>query len=163
LWFPPENRQAVQPPGEAAGEQEQGSAAGPNPVDVAVGARIRARRNVLGMSQERLADAVGVTFQQIQKYERGTNRVSASRLSQIAEALEVSPAWLFQKTAGGAAGVLGVAEDQAPFGLSFSPADQELLQRGDTLDLIRSYYRIADPAARKSALEMIRFLAREKG
>jgi transcriptional regulator with XRE-family HTH domain len=159
VWFPAQERRKL---AEVVASGDHGSGSNPNPVDVTVGARIRARRNVLGMTQERLADAVGVTFQQIQKYERGSNRVSASRLAQIAEALEVSPAWLFQKPVGGSLGIPGVAEEQAPFGLSLSASDQELLQRSDSLELIRTYYRIADPAARKSAMDMIRFLARDK-
>lgn len=68
----------------------------PDPVDVHVGVKVRVRRKEIGMSQERLADACGVTFQQIQKYENGNNRISASRIVQIARALQVEPAWIFE-------------------------------------------------------------------
>jgi transcriptional regulator with XRE-family HTH domain len=136
---------------------------GPDPVDLFVGTRIRLRRTLLGMSQERLADALGVTFQQIQKYERGTNRVSASRLSQIARALEVSIAWLFneQPNAGPTdptAGIPGMAETQSPFGEGVA----DILQRKETLDLIRTYYRISSPAARKSVYELMKSLGSDE-
>ena len=65
-------------------------------VDASVGARIRYRRNLLGLSQTELGDRIGVTFQQVQKYEKGTNRIGSSRLLQICEALQVTPAWLFE-------------------------------------------------------------------
>jgi transcriptional regulator with XRE-family HTH domain len=68
----------------------------PRPVDTHVGSRIRLRRKMIGMSQETLAGRIGLTFQQVQKYERGTNRVGASRLQQIADALETTPAWFFE-------------------------------------------------------------------
>ncbi len=151
--------------GDARRDQKAGSATGPDPADVKVGARIRARRSVLGLSQERVAEAVGVTFQQIQKYESGSNRVSASRLLKIAEFLEVSPAWLLDQTPMDAAehvGAGGMAEEQAPWPSYVRPADQELLKRSETLELLRVYYRIADPGARKSALDMLRFVARDK-
>ena len=67
----------------------------PNPIDIHVGSRIRLRRTMLGMSQEKLGESLGITFQQIQKYEKGTNRVGASRLAVIATTLNVSPAYFF--------------------------------------------------------------------
>jgi transcriptional regulator with XRE-family HTH domain len=73
----------------------------PRPVDTHVGSRIRLRRKMIGMSQEALAGRIGLTFQQVQKYERGTNRVGASRLQQIADALETTPAWFFEGVASG--------------------------------------------------------------
>lgn len=71
----------------------------PNPIDAHVGARIRMRRNMLGMSQEKLGESLGITFQQIQKYEKGTNRVGASRLQAIASIMEVPPAFFFRERA----------------------------------------------------------------
>ena len=68
----------------------------PNPIDVFVGSRVRLRRLMVGMSQEALADRLGVTFQQVQKYEKGTNRISASRLQAIAEVFRVPPSFFFQ-------------------------------------------------------------------
>src|SRR5579885_2289914 len=67
----------------------------PNPIDVHVGSRVRLRRNMLGMSQEKLGQAIGLTFQQVQKYERGTNRIGASRLHELAQALDVPVAFFF--------------------------------------------------------------------
>src|ERR1700709_1304619 len=72
----------------------------PNPIDLHVGARVRMRRKLLGMSQEKLADALGLTFQQVQKYERGANRVSASKLFEISRFLDVAPAYFFDGLAG---------------------------------------------------------------
>ena len=78
----------------------------PNPVDKYVGSRVRMRRIMLGMSQEKLGDALGLTFQQVQKYEKGTNRVGASRLQQISEILQVPVSFLFD---GGPSGLVGAA------------------------------------------------------
>jgi transcriptional regulator with XRE-family HTH domain len=120
----------------------------PNPVDVHVGGRIRTRRLLIGMNQETLARALGLTFQQVQKYEGGANRVSASRLSQIAEILSVPIAYFFN--------------DLEPEGAE--PNLRELasrvrLQRPETIDLIRSYYAIADPEIRRQFLEMVKAVA----
>jgi transcriptional regulator with XRE-family HTH domain len=79
----------------------------PRPVDTHVGSRIRLRRKMIGMSQEALAGRIGLTFQQVQKYERGTNRVGASRLQQIADALETTPAWFFEGVTSGAESTAG--------------------------------------------------------
>ncbi|MBL4614923.1 MAG: helix-turn-helix transcriptional regulator, partial [Magnetovibrio sp.] len=72
----------------------------PRPVDVHVGARLRQRRTLLGMSQEKLGEAVGLTFQQIQKYERGANRIGASRLYQLSNVLDVSVSYFFEEMPG---------------------------------------------------------------
>src|SRR2546421_4929228 len=101
----------------------------PNPIDVHVGGRIRMRRLLLGMNQETLANALGLTFQQVQKYEGGANRVSASRLSQIANILGVPISYFFN--------------DLEPDGGEPSQRDaesRERLQRPETIELIRSYY-----------------------
>ena len=87
----------------------------PNPIDVHVGQRIRARRKALGVSQEKLADELGLTFQQVQKYERGANRVSASKLWEIARVLQVEIAALFEGVIREGEGRYGVAEAAAPF------------------------------------------------
>ncbi|MDP9128029.1 MAG: helix-turn-helix domain-containing protein, partial [Pseudomonadota bacterium] len=79
----------------AHGTPARGRAEGPDPVDIHVGARLRLRRNLLGLSQEQLGKATGLTFQQIQKYERGTNRMGASRLFQLAQILDVQVSWFF--------------------------------------------------------------------
>src|ERR1700739_1958251 len=80
----------------------------PNPVDKYVGSRVRMRRIMLGMSQEKLGEALGLTFQQIQKYEKGTNRVGASRIQQISEILQVPVSFLFE---GGPSGMPGFGAD----------------------------------------------------
>src|SRR5215208_7589268 len=87
----------------------------PNPVDKYVGSRVRMRRIMLGMSQEKLGEALGLTFQQVQKYEKGTNRVGASRLQQISEILQVPVSFLFD---GGPSGIA----TSANFGDGSSPA-----------------------------------------
>ncbi len=120
----------------------------PDPVDIHVGARVRTRRLLIGMNQETLARALGLTFQQVQKYEGGANRVSASRLSQIAEILGVPIAYFFS--------------DLEPDGSAPSAHDQEArqrLQRPETIELIRSYYAIADQQTRQQFLEMVKAVA----
>ena len=120
----------------------------PNPIDKHVGSRVRMRRMMLGMSQEKLGDALGLTFQQVQKYEGGANRISASRLSQIAEVLGVPIAYFFSDLSSGGA----------------PPTEHELesrerLQRPETIELIRSYYAIDDSATRRQFLDMVKAVA----
>jgi transcriptional regulator with XRE-family HTH domain len=132
---------------------------GPDPVDIHVGARLRLRRNLLGMSQEQLGKASGLTFQQIQKYERGANRMGASRLFQLAKLLDVPVSYFFEELAivsknpsqlsdGGQASLEGV-----PGG------DQQILRRRETLELIRAYYRITDPKQRRKVYDLIKSMA----
>lgn len=134
------------------------------PIDVHVGGRIRLRRTLLGMSQERLGEALGLTFQQIQKYERGVNRVSASRLFDLSRVLDV-PISFFYDDLPSATDVsesdlrpLGFSEEQEAFG---SGADQ--LNRRETLELIRAYYRITDIAVRKRVFELVKSMASDAG
>jgi transcriptional regulator with XRE-family HTH domain len=123
----------------------------PDPVDVHVGARIRTRRLLLGMNQETLANALGLTFQQVQKYEGGSNRVSASRLAEMAEILGVPIAYFFND--------LELADDPA----AVEEAElREMLQRPDVIELIRWYYAIADPAVRQQFLEMVKTVAQSQ-
>ena len=131
-----------------------------SPVDIHVGTRIRLRRTLLGMSQERLGDALGLTFQQVQKYERGVNRVGASRLFDLSRILDVPISFFYDNMAdqGGFVSspapsqrqVSGFAEAQAGFG-SDEPANSR-----ETLELVRAYYRITDPAIRKRVFELIK-------
>src|SRR5437660_12167202 len=97
----------------------------PNPVDKYVGSRVRMRRIMLGMSQEKLGEALGLTFQQVQKYEKGTNRVGASRLQQISEILQVPVSFLFDGGPSGSAGAEGFSEGSSPAYVSDSPATSE--------------------------------------
>jgi transcriptional regulator with XRE-family HTH domain len=132
-----------------------------SPIDVHVGSRIRLRRTLLGLSQERLGDALGLTFQQVQKYERGINRVGASRLFDLARVLDVPISFFFDdmpEAVGGAApppGAMhgGFSEGQDGFGTDAR------LNRRETLDLVRAYYRISDPAVRKRVFDLIKSLA----
>ncbi|MFN3210994.1 MAG: helix-turn-helix domain-containing protein [Roseovarius sp.] len=110
----------------------------PHPVDVHVGKRIRHRRWLVGMTQQQLAESVGIKFQQIQKYETGANRVSASRLWDIAEALEVEVSFFFEGLD---------QEGDAKEGTDMIPAD--LLGDKEALDLIRSYYAIPENQRRR--------------
>ena len=133
----------------------------PNPIDVHVGQRIRQRRTLLGMSQERLADAIGLTFQQVQKYERGANRVGSSRLFDLARVLDVPIAYFFEEMEAGVAAkspshLIGVpvSKMQAP------SAEPDPLAKRETLELVRAYYKIADPRARKRLADLVKALGR---
>lgn len=129
----------------------------PSPIDVHVGSRIRLRRTLLGMSQERLGESLGLTFQQVQKYERGVNRVGASRLFDLSRVLDVPISFFFDdmpdSLAANFGGVptrrVGGAEQQDPFG-------DDTLSRRETLELVRAYYRITDVSIRKRVFELIK-------
>lgn len=129
----------------------------PDPVDVHVGARLRARRTLLGMTQEKLAETVGLTFQQIQKYERGTNRMGASRLFQFAKVLGTSVAFFFEDMVPALASP-GLAEDGQDE-LQDLTANDDILSRRETLDLVRAYYKINDIKQRKKVLDLIKSMA----
>jgi transcriptional regulator with XRE-family HTH domain len=132
----------------------------PNPIDVHVGRRLRLRRTLMGMSQERLGQLLGLTFQQIQKYERGVNRIGSSRLYELGQILDVPISFFFDDMAqdGGAPELLapGLAEDPADF--AFDARDLQLEKR-ETLELVRAYNRIPDPAVRKRLFELAKALA----
>jgi transcriptional regulator with XRE-family HTH domain len=121
----------------------------PNPVDLHVGARIRMRRKILGVSQERLAENLGLTFQQIQKYERGANRVSASKLYEIARSLQSSVGYFFE---GLADTVDGVSETGEPFVHDF-------LMTPEGLELATLFPKITKPKVRRRILELVRSMA----
>ncbi|MGB0695684.1 MAG: helix-turn-helix domain-containing protein [Rhodospirillaceae bacterium] len=134
----------------------------PDPVDVHVGRRLRLRRTLLGMSQEQLANAVGVTFQQIQKYERGSNRVSASRLFDISKVLGVPVAFFFEdigeditaeRRTGSAPDADGLAEPILP------TYEQDPLQKNETLELIRAYWRLPSDNVRVKALDLLKSMS----
>ena len=129
----------------------------PNPVDKYVGSRVRMRRIMLGMSQEKLGDALGLTFQQVQKYEKGTNRVGASRLQQISEILQVPVSFLFD---GGPSGVV----NGAGFGEASSPAYiSDFLATSEGLALTRAFTRIPDARMRRSIVELVEQIAARDG
>ena len=114
----------------------------PHPVDVHVGKRIRHRRWLVGVTQQQLAEKVGIKFQQIQKYETGANRVSASRLWDIAESLEVDVSFFF-------AGMESTDAEAAPQGAEQSAVPTDLLNDKEALDLVRSYYSIPEEQRRR--------------
>ena len=137
----------------------------PDPVDLHVGSRLRLRRNLMGMSQDQLGKASGLTFQQIQKYEHGTNRIAASRLFQLATLLNVQVSWFFE----GFSVETDISSklkgfDQSPTSSSAEgqkEADPLLYQR-ETLELIRAYYNIPDTRQRRKILELIKSMAGEE-
>lgn len=125
----------------------------PNPIDIHVGSRIRLRRNMLGMSQEKLGESLGITFQQIQKYEKGTNRVGASRLQAIASILNVPVAFFFEDAPGRETGNSGgLAEDSTTYVVDF-------LNSPEGLQLNRAFVRINDPKVRRKVVDLVKALA----
>jgi transcriptional regulator with XRE-family HTH domain len=134
----------------------------PNPVDKYVGSRVRMRRIMLGMSQEKLGEALGLTFQQVQKYEKGANRIGASRLQQISRTLDVPPAFFFEgapsfETATGAPpSRLGVAEDaNTSYVLDF-------LSTAEGQQLNMAFARIHDPKVRRRIIDLVAALVAEE-
>lgn len=157
------------------GAEEIGARAGresrASPVDAHVGTRIRLRRTLMGMSQERLGEALGLTFQQVQKYERGVNRVGASRLFDLSRVLDVPISFFFddmpeplnatyggQSTPLGTRRSFGFADSQENFG---NVGGDEAMSRRETLELVRAYYRITDQAVRRRVFELIKSLVPE--
>ena len=132
----------------------------PNPIDIHVGNRIRLRRTLLGLSQEKLANLLGLTFQQVQKYERGTNRVGASRLWDISKVLETSINFFYEDMEKGIASQsprmfsipgskpLYFAEETAEF-------DADPMHRKETIELVKAYYKIRDRKAAKHMFDLI--------
>jgi transcriptional regulator with XRE-family HTH domain len=140
---------------------------GPDPVDVHVGKRLRLRRTLLGMSQEQLAAAVGVTFQQIQKYERGSNRVSASRLYDIARVLGVEISFFFEDIGGEITAKRPTQHLPQEAGIELSdrpmPAyEMDEMSRSETLELVRCYWRLPNIDMRKHILDLLRTMSRRE-
>jgi transcriptional regulator with XRE-family HTH domain len=124
---------------------------GPDPTDIHVGMRLRQRRTLLGMSQEKLAKAFGVSFQQVQKYERGANRISASRLHLLTKILDVPITYFFE-------GLPSMSQDQTIEAME--PDGSEQMTSRETLELVRAYYRITDSHVRKRLVDLARALGR---
>jgi transcriptional regulator with XRE-family HTH domain len=141
----------------------------PSPIDVHVGSRIRLRRTLMGISQERLGEALGLTFQQVQKYERGVNRVGASRLFDLSRVLDVPISFFFDDMPEPLAASYGQASNgpragrQTGFADSQDAFGDDTLSRRETLELVRAYYRITDNAIRKRVFELIKSLVPESG
>jgi transcriptional regulator with XRE-family HTH domain len=127
----------------------------PNPVDLHVGGRVRMRRKMLSISQERLADALGLTFQQVQKYERGANRISASKLYEIARFLSAPIAYFFEgladPTTSGAAGADHSSEQFV----------HDFLMTTEGLELAAAFPKITRPRLRRRVLDLVRALSDE--
>lgn len=134
-------------------EGPQSTGKRPNPTDVYVGSRVRLRRKMLGLSQEKLGDKLGITFQQIQKYEKGTNRVGASRLQAMANALDVPISYFFPDSAQGAQGT-GLQEEGAAFMM-------DMMSSAEGLDLSRAFVKIRSSKVRRKVVELVRALAED--
>ena len=125
----------------------------PNPVDVHVGSRVKLKRTMMAMSQEKLGERLGITFQQVQKYEKGTNRIGASRLQDIAEILETSVGFFFEGAPGSSASnAAGMREDPANFVVDF-------LSSSEGLQLNRAFVKISDPQVRRKIIDLVSSLA----
>jgi len=130
----------------------------PNPIDKHVGSRVRMRRMMLGMSQEKLGDALGLTFQQVQKYEKGTNRIGASRLQQISQILQVPVAFFFE----GAPDVPSVGAIQNGATEAPSPTYvSDFLATSDGLALTKAFMRIEDAKLRRRIVDLVEQIAGE--
>jgi transcriptional regulator with XRE-family HTH domain len=127
----------------------------PNPIDKHVGSRVRMRRMMLGMSQEKLGNNLGLTFQQVQKYEKGTNRIGASRLQQISHILQVPVSFFFE----GAPANTGTAQDE---GMSEAPSPayvSDFLATSDGLALTKAFMRISDMKLRRRIVDLVEQIA----
>lgn len=131
----------------------------PDEVDVHVGSRLRVRRSLMGLSQDALADAVGITFQQIQKYERGANRISAGRLFQFSKILEVPVSFFYEQlsNANTNSQAYGLSDNEQD-GFEAAPQD-DIMTRKETIDLIRTYYSVEDEDTRKDIAKFIKSMA----
>ncbi len=129
----------------------------PRPVDVHVGARVRMRRAFLSMSQTKLGDAIGLTFQQVQKYERGANRMGSSRLYDTARILDVPVRYFFEEMP---TAVAASSPATNRGGKAKKPPSYELdpMAKRETLELVRAYYKISDPRVRERLYEMVKAL-----
>lgn len=138
----------------------------PDPTDIHVGSRVRLRRTLLGLSQERLGKSLGLTFQQVQKYERGANRIGASRLHDISRILEVPVSFFFEGMEDDAKVTLyakpieqyqsAAEQPQAPL---HNPLKGDTMSKRETLDLVRAYYRIPSASVRKKLVELAKSMA----
>jgi transcriptional regulator with XRE-family HTH domain len=127
----------------------------PHPTDVHVGSRVRLRRNMLGLSQEKLGEMISLTFQQVQKYERGANRIGASRLHELSRVLGVPVEFFYDQTD-------PVHAPAVPAGFAESPQesfDADPMHKRETLELVSAYYDVADLAVRRRLFDLAKALA----
>lgn len=149
-------REQIQPTGGEVRLESQGRK--PNPMDIHVGSRVRLRRMVIGMSQEKLGEQMGLTFQQIQKYEKGTNRIGASRLYQLSQILDVPVQFFFEDAPFDISG----RNSNAKAGFAESKTESYLLDflsSRDGLELNKAFVKITDPKVRKRVVELVRALS----
>ncbi len=150
---------ANSPQSESPSGRGRGRGGRPRPVDVHVGSRVRLRRTMLGLSQEKLGEAISLTFQQVQKYERGANRIGASRLYELSQVLEVPVSFFFDDMPA----ELTTAEGRRTAGLADTTQSSygaNPMTKRETLELVRAYYRITDPGVRKKLFELAKSLAK---
>lgn len=131
----------------------------PNPIDIHVGSRVRLRRMLVGMSQEKLGEKLGLTFQQVQKYEKGTNRIGASRLFQIANILGVEVQFFFDDMPGEVLKSLPTQPEGGFGDAASTPFVMDFVSSSEGLQLNRFYAEIDSPAVRKRVLDLIKTLA----
>ena len=132
---------------------------GPHPTDVHVGNRVRIRRTMLGMSQEKLGEAINLTFQQVQKYESGMNRIGASRLYELSKVLDVPVSFFFDDMPPEVSG----ERSSRPVGMSKAQGaayEADKLAKRETLELVRAYYRIKSDRVRKRLFELVKAAAK---
>ena len=132
----------------------------PDPVDIHVGGRVRLRRALLGLSQEKLGEAVGLTFQQIQKYERGANRIGASRMYDLSQVLDVPVSFFYDDMPESVKDRNAVGENDASGDVV---GDKDPLTRRETLELVRAYYKVSSSPVRKRVFELVKSLAKARG
>lgn len=139
-------------------DSEERNARRPNPVDVHVGGRVRMRRMLVGMSQEKLGEFLGLTFQQVQKYEQGKNRIGASRLHAISQVLAVPIQYFYDDLDGNSGAGLAVAgfRDPPPENLI-----SDFMASREGVDLLKAIVRVKDPAVRRAIVALVEALARE--
>ena len=125
----------------------------PNPIDKHVGSRVRMRRMMMGMSQEKLGDAIGLTFQQVQKYEKGTNRIGASRLQQISQTLQVPVAFFFEGVPPSPGSTGGNGADASPAYVA------DFLATSDGLALTKAFMQIKDSKLRRRIVDLVEGIA----
>ena len=142
--------------------ERRGRRTGPHPVDIHVGSRVRMRRTLLGMSQEKLGDALVLTFQQVQKYERGANRIGSSRLFEISRILDVPVSFFFEEMSSEAASAGPLTDSGDPPTADPEEFQRDPLAKRETLELVRAYYRITDPRVRKRVFELTKSIAADQ-
>lgn len=148
----------VNSPGKALALENEPMKRAPNPVDKHVGSRVRMRRVLLGFTQEKLGTALGITFQQVQKYEKGTNRIGASRLQEISKTLQVPPSFFFE----------GLPATAMPEGAGFAEAGTaksvtDFVITAEGLQLNKAFTQIKDPKVRRRIIDLVIALASASG